>query len=84
MGTLYASILWEIRNGAKAAYGDKGLKTADTAFTNHLALLNSNSTFSVACTQHIPSAYIAVLGKSEYEAKYKAIVDKQCQRVPTQ
>jgi len=81
MGQLYASIWWEVRKESKNVYGDAGIKDIDTIFTNHLALLDNNATFGVACNQHIPSSGKAVLGKDVYDTKYKNMFDKQCVRV---
>lgn len=67
MGTVYASIWWEVRKAA----GENGARDIDTIFMQHLALLNGGDTFQTA------KAKIRSVDARLFNGKYSASFDAQ-------
>jgi hypothetical protein len=68
MGTVYASIWWEVRRAA----GSAGAADIDTLFMSHLSALNGGDDFRTAL------AKIKAIDQMRYGGRYSSLFDTQC------
>ena len=78
MGTVYASIWWEVRQKVLAAGADGNVATALTAYDQlymqHLALLDSQDTFSTVLTK------IQTLDSTKFSSQFSALFTAEFKR----